>query len=234
MYTKILSFYCIIVCFLAGSASAQVEHHHPSLFKAFTLEGDIGGSQHGSVGQWDLDGWIGGDQHRLWLKSEGKWRKNHLHEAEFSILYSRNIDAFWDLQFGVRHEMKPQSWNHIAIGVEGLAPYFIETNVHLFLSEQGDLSLRLQQETELLLTQSLILQPFIEMNVFAQEVPEQRKGAGISDIAFGLQTRYEITRKLAPYVMVDYQRLLGKTASMAPLGDTEGNVSLRSGIRLRF
>ena len=84
--------------------------------------------------------------------------------------------------------------------MNGLAPYFFETEAHIFISEEGYVSANIRQENDLLLTQKLILQPYAEINLFAQDVPDRDIGAGISDGKIGLQTRYEITRKFAPYV----------------------------------
>jgi copper resistance protein B len=101
------------------------------------------------------------------------------------------------------------------IGFEGLAPYFFETEAHLFVSEDGDVSARIRQENEFLITQKLIIQPYVEANLFAQDVLELEVGAGLSSAELGLQIRYEFTRTFAPYVDVKYERKFGETSSIA-------------------
>src|SRR3546814_7790121 len=71
------------------------------------------------------------------------------------------------------------------------------------------------------ITQRLILQPRVELNLSAQDVPETRIGAGISNAEFGLRLRYEVRREFAPYIGVSYDRKLGKTADYAR-ADGEG------------
>mgnify|MGYP000281753782 FL=1 len=150
-------------------------------------------------------------------------------------MYSRNIATFWDAQAGVRYDFEPDSTAYLTVGVNGLAPQYFETEAHLFLSEHGDVMARLREENDLLLTQQLIMQPYLEVNLSAQDVEEQDIGAGVTDGKVGLQTRYEFTRKFAPYVDVHYGRKFGETASIAESKDEEKDELVGAiGLRLMF
>lgn len=211
------------------------EEHGGALYHGFTLETDYGAGQHGPVASWDLDGWIGGDTDKLWLKSEGENSDGTLEQAEFWALYSRNIATFWDMQAGLRHDTQPVSTSYAVIGLQGLAPYHFETEAHLFLSNEGDVSARLRGETDLLWTQRFISQPYAEVNLFAQDVPEQDIGAGISDAEIGLQTRYEFKREIAPYLDLRYERKFGETSSIAKSnGEDNDNFIAALGMRFMF
>ncbi len=215
--------------------SDHMEEHGGQIFHRFLLEADLGKSRGDTLGTWDFDGWIGGDENKLWLKSEGEKSGSVLEQAEFWALYSRNVAMFWDAQLGIRHDMQPVSTTYLVAGFEGLAQYFFETEAHLFLSEDGDLSARLRQENDLLLTQRLILQPYAEINLFAQDVPEQNIGAGFSSGEIGLQTRYEITRKFAPYLDLHYERKFGETSSLARnAGEKRSGFIASLGLRVMF
>lgn len=219
----------------AKPEAAAVHAHESQLFHAFRLETDYGGGTDGPVASWDFDGWIGGDYNKLWLKSEGERSDGETEQAEFWALYSRNIATFWDLQAGIRHDMQPQSTNYFVFGIEGLAPYFIETEAHLFISDEGDFTARLRREHDLLITQRLILQPYGEINLSAQDVPEQEIGAGFTEGEIGLQTRYEFTRKFAPYVDFRYERKFGETSSIAKdEGEDNDDFIAAVGLRLMF
>jgi copper resistance protein B len=66
-------------------------------------------------------------------------------------------------------------------------------------------------------------------------VKEVSVGSGLSDASLGLQLRYEITRKIAPYVEVSYGRLFGDTSDYAKLnGEDRNDSSVTAGIRLMF
>ncbi|NIQ93387.1 MAG: copper resistance protein B, partial [Desulfuromonadales bacterium] len=91
---------------------------------------------------WDVQGWVGDDYHKLYLESEGEIRADEddtVEEAEVELLYSRNIDKFWDLQLGVRHDFEPRPQRTFAaLGVQGLAPQWLEVDATAYLSEDGD------------------------------------------------------------------------------------------------
>lgn len=187
------------------------------------------------VFRWDGEAWIGGDINKLWFKSEGDIAGGETEEAEIQALWSRNIGAFWDLQAGVRVDLEPETTTYLALGVQGLAPYQFETEATAFISEEGDVSARLHQSLDLLLTQRLILEPHIEVEAHAQDVAERDIGAGLSSVSAGLQVRYEITRKFAPYVDLVFDRALGETASrVRASGEDVEETSLRAGLRFWF
>ena len=211
-------------------------HDGTTTYHAFRMELDAGESRDNtSVANWDLDGWIGGDKHKLWLKSEGEMADHDTEQSETWALYSYNLATFWDAQAGIRYDNQPESTNYVVAGLTGLAPYYFETEAHLFVSEEGDFSFRLREENDFLLTQKLILQPYLELNVYAQDVKELEVGSGLSDVSLGLQLRYEITRKIAPYVEVSYGRVFGDTADYANSnGEDRNDSSVTAGIRLMF
>lgn len=217
-------------------ASAVQAHDGTATFHAFRLDVAAGENRdNASVANWDLDGWIGGDDHKLWLKSEGEVVDHVTEHSETWAMYSYNIATFWDLQAGVRYDSQPESTGYFVAGFTGLAPYYFETEAHFFASEDGDIGFRLREENDFLLTQKLIVQPYLELNAYAQDVKELGVGSGLSDASLGLQLRYEVTRKIAPYVEVSYGRLFGDTADYAQSrGEDRNDSSVTAGIRLMF
>jgi len=185
---------------------------------------------------WSGQGWIGKDLRKFWLKTEGERAAGDTNEAELQFLYSKAIARYWDLQFGVRNDFQPspsRSW--AVIGVQGLAPYFFETDVAFFIGESGRTALRFESEYELLLTQRLILTPEIEVNFYGQDDVDVGIGSGLSDLEFGLRLRYEIRREIAPYIGVNWSKLFGDTKDFAAIaGESSSDTQLVIGIRLWF
>lgn len=212
------------------------EEHGGAVYHAFRLETGAGSSDEGDdIADWDFDGWIGTDEDKLWLKSEGNRDGGVTEQTEFWAMYSRNISMFWDAQVGVRHDTQIDPLNYAVIGFEGLAPYFFETEAHLFISEDGDISVRIRQENDFLLTQKLTIQPYVEADLFAQDVPELEVGAGLSSAEFGIQTRYEFTREFSLYVDVKYEREFGKTLSLSKAkGEDSSSTVATIGFKVLF
>jgi copper resistance protein B len=184
--------------------------------------------------RWDGEAWFGGDINRLWLKSEGEGSfRQGLDSAEVQALYSRAVSPYFNLQAGVRQDLQPSpNRTYATVGFEGLAPYMFEVEGALFLSDKGDLLGRLEGYYDQRLTQRLILQPRVELNFAAQDVPENRLGAGLTDAELGLRLRYEITRGFAPYVGVSYEAMTGRTADFARAdGKDAAGASLVAGVR---
>jgi len=164
---------------------------------------------------WDVQGWSGGDINRFWWKSEGEGDVHGgLEEAELQALYSRAVTPFWDVQAGVRHDFRPddEDTTHLVLGVQGLAPYWWEIDAAAFLSTDGDLTARVEAEYDQRLTQRLILQPRLEIDLSASDIPELEIGSGLASVEAGLRLRYEFRKEFAPYVGVEWSRALGDTA----------------------
>jgi copper resistance protein B len=186
---------------------------------------------------WEGEFRYGGDVNRLVLKSQGEGAfGEHPEEAEVQALYSRAIGPYVDLQAGVRQDFQPRPRRTYAtVGFEGLAPYWFEVEGALFLSNKGDVSARFEGSYDLRFTQRIILEPRVEVNLEAQDVPELGVGAGLSDIEVGLRLRYEVRREFAPYVGVYYERKFGDTADFArAAGEDRDDLRVVLGLRAWF
>ena len=187
--------------------------------------------------RWDGELWVGGDLNRLVVKSEGEASfKDRVDSAEVQALFSRALDPYWNLQVGLRQDFAPKPVRTYAVlGIEGLAPNWLETEGALFLSDKGQLLGRVTGSYDQRITTRIILQPRVEANFSLQDMPHQRIGAGVSNLELGLRLRYEIKREFAPYVGVSWDRKLGKTADFArAAGEGTGGASFVAGIHFWF
>ncbi|ALN80717.1 copper resistance protein B [Lysobacter antibioticus] len=192
--------------------------------------------EHGSAQAWEGQGWIGTDTDRLWLRSEGEREHGRTESADLEVLYGRAISPWWDLVAGVKHDFAPagsQTW--AAIGVQGLSPYKFEVAATAYIGESGRTALNLEAEYELLLTNRLILQPLVEIELSGRDDPQRGIGSGLSSVEAGLRLRYEITRRFAPYVGVTWERAFGGTADYRrDAGESVEDTRLVAGLRLWF
>jgi copper resistance protein B len=181
-----------------------------------TLEASFDDGEEGY--SWNAQGWTGGDINRFWWKTEGEGAfDGKLHDAEVQALYSRAVAPFWDVQAGVRQDIRPDGddTTHLTVGVQGVAPYWFEMSAAAFLSTDGDLTARAEAEYDQRLTQKWILQPAIEVALSASDIPELEMGSGLTSVTAGLRLRYEIRKEFAPYVGVEWSRSFGDTADYA-------------------
>ncbi|RZT54940.1 copper resistance protein B [Sphingomonas sp. BK036] len=189
--------------------------------------------------RWDGEGWFGGDIHRLVVKSEGEGDFGRsIESAEVQALYAKAIDPYWNLQAGVRQDLgSGAKRTYAVVGVEGLAPYWFDVEGSVFLSNTGDVLARAEAWYDQRITQRLVLQPRVELNLAAQDVPASRIGAGLSSTELGLRLRYEFAREFAPYVGLSYTHANTATARYSRArrersGDRDtGGLAVAVGIR---
>jgi len=187
--------------------------------------------------RYDCQGWAGGDYNKLWLKSEGTvTNQGRFEDGQHEVLYDRAVSTFFDVQAGARVDLdseRTRTW--AALGVQGLSLYFFDVEATIYASDSGHYAARLKGSYDLLITNRLILQPEAEMNFYTKSDPGRRTGTGLSDIDAGVRLRYELSRKLAPYVGVSYTGLIGQSATFARReGEDPHRVSLTFGMRSWF
>jgi copper resistance protein B len=198
------------------------------------LEYTNSNSDHGQ--SLDMEAWYGGDLNKVWFKAEGEQRNGSLEDARTEILWDRNIATYWSSQLGLRHDNgSGGSKNWLAIGVQGLAPYWFETEATAYVGSGGTLAARLEARYELLFTQRLILEPKIETNLYSKNDADRGTGSGLSDVSVSLRLRYEIRRQFAPYIGVSWKRKYGNTADYArDAGEDVSNTEVVAGVRMWF
>ena len=185
---------------------------------------------------WDIQGYYGGDLEKLWFKSEGEGSFGEtLKSAEVQALYSKAIAPFFDFQLGVRQDLTGPDRTHVVVGIQGLTPYLFEIDTALFLSTKGDLTARIEGELDQRITQRLILQPRVEVNLSAQDIPELGIGGGVDSLEAGLRIRYEFFREFAPYIGVEQEWKLGGSRKFAlGTGEDPSVTNFVFGIRFWF
>ena len=184
----------------------------------------------------NAEGWYGGDIDKLWLKSEieGDYGRS-ADQMEFQALWSHALDPWFNLQTGIRFDAEPRTRGRLVLGVEGLAPYWWEVNAAAFVSYKGDVTARAEVEHDVRVTQKLILQPRAELDLALQDIPQERVGAGLSNVEFGARLRYQFVPNFAPYVGLVYERAIGRSARlMRADGERPGGLQFTVGLRTWF
>ncbi|UCG73643.1 MAG: copper resistance protein B [Chromatiales bacterium] len=204
-------------------------------FSVDRLEGQLRDGNDALV--WEAEGWVGRDLNKLWFKTKGEDVEDEgLEQAELQLLFSRAVLPFWDLQLGLRHDLRPNpSKSYGVVAMEGMAPYRIDVEAAAFISEDGDASARLELEYDLRLTQRWILQPRAELDFAFSQVSELDIGRGPTKLETGLRLRYQVLPEFAPYLGLNYETALGDTRGLlSDAGESRSDWGLVVGVTAWF
>lgn len=211
---------------------------HPSAFYARTVFNRLEAwdADDSTAQAWEASASLGGDIHRLWLRSEGERSGGTTESAEVEVFYGRGITPWWDVVVGAKHDFKPgasQTWG--AIGLQGLAPYFFEMSATAYVGNSGRLSAAFEVEYDMLITNRLILQPLVELEFNRKSDSARGGGSGLSKAEAGLRLRYELDRRFAPYVGIVHERSFGDTADFhSAEGESTRDTRVVAGVRVWF
>jgi copper resistance protein B len=185
---------------------------------------------------WRGEVWLGKDRDKALLKTRGETTSDATEEFELQLLYSRAISRYWDLQLGWRGDFQPvEQRDWAVVGVQGLAPGFIETELAAFIGESGRASARARGAYEMLLTNRLMLEPELEINWFGKDDLANGVGSGISTLEAGLRLRYLIRRELAPYIGFAWEKAFGDTRRLIEAeGGKSSDLQVLAGLRFWF
>ena len=223
------------------AAFPDIDHHAMEHAPAFNSKVtfnrlEVWDADEGTGQAWEGSAWFGTDTDRLWLRIEGERVGGHTESVDLEVLYGRSVSPWWDVVAGVKHDFKPgeaRTW--AAVGVQGMAPYRFEVSATVYVGEGGQVAANVEAEYTLRITNKLILQPLVEVDLAARDDIEYGIASGFTGIETGLRLRYEVTRRFAPYVGVVHERALGDTADLKrSAGESVRDTRAVAGIRIWF
>ena len=199
----------------------HAQEHGAQIYAATTVENKWLVDQQGNATlKSKLETRIGTDENKIFIKLH--LDKDEAQDAEFDgkVLYSRMISDFWDAQLGIRYgnenivltdDVKATEEKLDGVlGLHGLAPYFFETDAYLYIGQDSFVGFSLETERDLLLSQKLIVKPYLELDLILNEAAKYAQKSGLDRAKVGLETRYEINKKVMPFIDLAYQYRQGR------------------------
>ena len=199
----------------------QLEHRFHGSDSHQVLEGDI---------------WIGKDLNKAWFKVDAERSHSELEELNLQTLWSHAVSPYWDVQLGLSHDTRtePERTRGV-VALNGLAPYFWESDISLYVADDGRLSLDSSFELELMFTQKLVLVPELSLSAHSSTEEDFSEGQGLAKFSAAVRLKYEIVREFAPYIGVTWDRALGKTAELAEdNGENPASTAWVAGVSIWF
>jgi len=202
---------------MSAMQMSAMQMNDAALYGALMIDQlELRDADRGASAAWQAEGWYGGDYDKLWVRTEGEEGATPAESADLELLWDRVISSWWSVQAGGREDLgtgPSRSW--AAAGVRGLAPYDIAVEATGYVGDDGRTAARLRIESELLITERVVLQAELEANAYGESDGERRLGRGLADVDAGLRWRYDLRRDLGPYLGVAFTGLCGATAERA-------------------
>lgn len=219
----------IAVIFLSSFVYAG-EADDPLLYKFTATEFEIQDDSHKTI-NWDVNFWLGKDLEKIYFYSEGSLEDSDIDESETSLVYSTALSSFWDYQIGWAYDKNQNENQHwFVAGLQGLAPYFIETRVNLLVKSRKTIGLRAEIDYDILFTQKLMLTPSFQTALYTKNNEKIKLGSGLSYTNFALRLKYEVYREFAPYLGIVWSKNYGNTDKF----DSLDEVNFVAGLRFWF
>lgn len=225
----------------ASEHANHLKEHGGQLFQSSKIDTKWLNSDRGkgtSKTEWESR--IGTDKHKIFVQAHLNKAESQQAEFDAKMLYSLNVSDFWDVQAGLRYrydheKTMDQDQFDAVFGVQGLAPYFFETEIYALIGADDQYSFSLETERDILLTQKLILKPYINADLILSDHSKYALKSGLNLLEVGLETRYEINKKLMPYLDLSYAYEKGAKATAWQISTASTqDWNYGAGIRFRF
>ena len=221
--------------------AAHLKEHGGQIYQQTTLESKWLRNDNGQGAlKSKLETRIGTDENKIFIKVHADKAESQQAEYDAKLLYSRNVADFWDVQAGLRYRNDPnrevdQDQVDAVLGLHGMAPYFFETDAYVYIGQDRQVSFNLETERDLLLTQKLIIQPYLDINMVLSDDSNYAKKTGLNSVQVGLETRYEINKKVMPFMDVAYGYNKGvQETAWQKSSSSENEWFYGAGIRSKF
>ncbi|HAU2406564.1 TPA: multicopper oxidase domain-containing protein [Legionella pneumophila] len=208
--------------------------HHAGLYKASFLE--LGEDPFHNAQELSFKGLYGPDYHKLELYTEdAEVNKGSIEYADMDVFYWHLISQFWAIKGGVNYFYRPGGpyWQP-GIGIEGLAPYFIDTNIRSYYY-QGSVKLDVQLSRDTQLFNNFLVRTGIRSILATKTLIQNEIGNGLNQMRYIVRPYYRLMPGVNVYAEYEYDKDYGafkRIQQTAGENTTETTVTL--GLSLLF
>lgn len=185
---------------------------HPAhIFHSFYA--DIGYDPFHNVQKGDFMYRGGWDRQKIQLAMEdAEIQKGTLEKADLDVFYWHLISEFWALKGGLNILFKPghQTYCQPGIGIEGTAPFFIDTDIRLYL-HQSLLKADIDLKRDTLIAHNFYLRTGVRAIIATKTKIRNQIGSGVNYLEYTILPFIAIAPGWDIYAGVDLTQYYGKT-----------------------
>ncbi len=167
---------------------------------------------------------IGTDDNKLNLYSnEAELKDGDIESADMDIFYWHAIGQFWAIKGGANYVYRPAETPYLqpGIGIEGLMPYFIETDIRSYLNEGGvKLDAEFSRDTQL--TNNFFIRVGIHSVLATKTITDNQIGSGLNEMEYSLRPYYRLMPGLDIYAQYQHTNNYGVMKNILQSQDEPG------------
>lgn len=194
---------------------------------------DIGINPVTNVQQVTFKGLYGSDYHKLELfANDAEIKEGKVENADLDIFYWHLIDQFWAIKGGINYFYRPAQapyWQP-GIGVEGLMPYFIDTDIRGYIySGSAKLDLELSRDTQI--SNNFFVRIGARSILATKTVTQAAIGSGLNQMQYTLRPYYRLMPGLNVFAEFERDQYYGSFKNIqVNLGNSSGENTLTAGL----
>lgn len=172
---------------------------------------DVGADPFNNAQRVTYKGLYGPDYNKLELfTNDAEIRKGKVENADLDIFYWHLISQFWAVKGGANYFYRPAQtpyWQP-GIGIEGLMPYFIDTNLRgYFYSGSAKLDAEFSRDTQI--TNNFFLRAGIRSILASKTVARAEIGNGLNQMRYIVRPYYRLMPGLNVYAEYEHEQYYG-------------------------
>lgn len=207
--------------------------HPAGIFRATFL--DVGQDISENVQRVSFRTLIGPDYHKLQLTMEdAEIRDGKVENADVDIFYWHLISEFWAIKGGANYVYRPAAYWQPGIGIEGLAPYFIDTNLRAYW-HAGSAKLDVQLSRDSQITNNFFIRTGIRSILATKTVVEDEVGSGLNELRFIVRPYYRLTTGVSLFMEYEHSQAYGSLRNLrSDAGEATTENTLTLGVAFLF
>jgi CopA family copper-resistance protein len=218
---------------------ASLVHHpmaHPiGLWLATFL--DIGLDPINNSQRLTYKGLYGRDYNKLELfTNDAEMSKGVVKNADIDIFYWHLIDQFWAIKAGTNYFYRPATMPYwqAGVGIEGLMPYFIDTNVRgYYYSGSAKLDIELSRDTQI--TNNFFIRTGIRSILGSKTVTQAVIGSGLNQMRYIVRPYYRLMPGLNVFAEYENEQAYGAFKNIQKNeGESTSENTITLGLSLLF
>lgn len=185
------------------------EHHPSKWYSASHL--DLSRLIDKNAYELSLKTQVGGDYHKFeWAIEAAELAHGKVEKADVDMFYWHLLSEFWAVKGGINYVYCPSSspYFQAGIGIEGLMPYFIDTDIRAYL-HKGSFKMDIDLSRDNQITRRFFIRTGIRSILATQTIETDKIGTGINEIEYSVRPYYQLHPKLAIFTEYNHTHFHG-------------------------